>query len=199
MKTIIQLLLSLCLLTSCTNSEKKVQEQVQETNEEQSTSKDNLLKQNYDYTSLFSREIENCDVISPSLIAKSLDIPTQNVEKEETLVDNCWYQITLNDGTTSRYTMRVVKMPKHIIASEIKNYVAKKGGLSATISDTKDTYLCIHPYNAWLFIYNPNYESTIQIGYGNMIALKGLSKEQKEVRKTNALKLANTILNHHKK
>ncbi|MEZ4858308.1 MAG: hypothetical protein R2781_05815 [Flavobacteriaceae bacterium] len=191
---------TLLLLISCNNGkEEKIMDAASNSstpNEVENSTK-NIINQENDYSKLYLRDNNDCTIIEPSEIASVLGIQESQVIKEP-IEGTCRYTITLPDGTSSSLGIGFTKMPNAEVKREIANYQSKSGGLEHYISDTGDTDLCIHPYNSWLFLYNANYDNTIKLSYGSKIALRGMTKEQKEVRKTNALKIANYIEKKYK-
>lgn len=189
-------LISLLLLCMACNNNK--QDKVIDTASSSTTPNESLdatkerVPQENDYSKLYLRENNDCTIIEPSEIASVLGIQESQVVKEP-IEGTCRYTITLNDGTSSSFGIGFNKMPNAEVKREIENYKSKTGGLEHYVSDTGDTDLCIHPYQSWLFMYNSQYDNTIKLSYGSKIALRGMTKEQKEVRKTNALKIANYI------
>ena len=197
MKTLYYLFALLCLCASCNNSNKKETEVTTDKNEAVSTNTVNSETkdtQKGDYSTLYNRSKNDCRIVEASEIAGVLGIPEQNVNSNYTVEGLCKYDITLADGSTSLYMITAFDIPQRDVTREVENYEAGKGGLQHYKSDNGDVDLCIHPYQGWLFLYNTSYNNAVKISFGSALQLKDLNKEQKEKRKTNALKLANFIV-----
>jgi len=193
------------LFVSCDSSEKKnkevsseIKETTEITKEEKSkTPIDDLsLPQNGDYSTLFNLEKDDCSFITATDIATALSLP-ENAIQGALKYGRCNYNITLNDDSKWTVSFQWHSFSKDQITREIKNYTDEGSPLIAIISETKDTYLCIHPFNKFLMLYNDNYKGTIQISYCQTECRK-LSKEQKETRKQLAITLSNYLLQKHK-
>lgn len=122
------------------------------------------LKQNGDYITLFKLENGNCSFINASDIAIAVNI-SENSIKDISANGRCNYEITLNDHSLWTLSLQWFPYSKNEITKEIKNYTEEDSPLKAQISNTGDTYLCIHPFNSFLMIFNNNYDGTIQIKY----------------------------------
>jgi len=90
-------------------------------------------------------------------------------------------------------------MSREHILQEIKSFYNQDNPLNAQVSATGDTHLCIHPFNNWLILYNPNYEGAVQLNYCSVIECRDLDSNQKEQRKEMAISLANYLLKKHQK
>ncbi len=195
------------LLVSCNSSEKKNAEASSEKKETTETSKKEetpnqkdgvSLPQQGDYNSLFNLKKGDCSFITAADIATALSL-SENTIKDVSGYGNCAYEIMLNDDSKWSLSLQWHPFSKNEITNEIKNYTDEGSPLTAQISKTKDTYLCIHPFNNWLMLYNNNYEGTIQISYCPVLECRKFDKDQKETRKQLALNLGDYLLQKHKK
>ena len=194
------------LLVSCNSSEKKNTETSSEKKETTELSKkeetpnkkdDVSLPQQGDYASLFNLERKDCSFITAADIAAALNLPENSI-KDVSENGYCNYDITLNDNSNWSLSFQWHALSKNQITKEIKSYTDEDSPLTAQISKTQDTYLCIHPFNSWLFLYNNNYDGTIQISYCK-VSCRKLDKEQKEIRKKLAITLGDYLLQKHQK
>jgi len=192
------------LLVSCNSSEKKntetssdKKETTEASKKEASThQKDGVsLPQQGDYGSLFNLQRRDCSFVTAADIATALNLPENSV-KDVSGNGYCNYDITLNDNSNWSLSLQWHALSKNQITKEIKSYTDESSPLIAQISKTQDTYLCIHPFNSWLFLYNNNYDGTIQISYCKASCRK-LDKEQKEIRKKLAITLGDYLLQKH--
>jgi hypothetical protein len=159
--------------------------------------KDGLsLPQHGDYSTLFNLQKGDCSFITEADIATALSVPEDAIQFDSKY-DRCNYEITLDDASKWTVSLQWHAFSKDQITREIKNYTEEGSPLIALISETKDTYLGIHPFNKFLMVLNNNYDGTIQISYCQT-ACRKLSKEEKEVRKQLAITLSNYLLKKHK-
>lgn len=195
------------LFMSCDSSEKKNQEIVSEKTESNETAKEEnkavkgdplSLQQNGDYSTLFNLSKGDCSFISANDISKALSLPEAAIQ-DVSGYGSCNYEITLDDASKWTVFMQWHAFPKDQITKEIKSYTEEGSPLMAQISETKDTYLCIHPFNKFLMLYNNNYDGAIQISYCTMTECRKLSEVQKETRKQLAITLGDYVLQKHKK
>lgn len=204
-----KLFIAYCLIllfVSCDSSENKNKEVSLEkketteiTKEEKSKAPidDLSLPQHGDYGTLFNLKKDDCSFITATNIAMALSLPENAIQGALTY-GRCNYEITLNDASKWTVSFQWHSFSKDQITREIKNYTEEGSPLIAIISETKDTYLCIHPFNKFLMIYNDNYDGAIQISYCQTECRK-LTKEQKETRKQLAITLSNYLLQKHQK
>jgi len=194
------------LFVACDSSQKKSEDIPSEKKESKeisteaksNTNKDDIsLSQHGDYSTLFKLQKGNCSFVNANDIATALDLPENNV-KEVVTHNRCSYEMTLADDSKWIVSFQWHAFSKEDITREIENYKKDGSPLTAIISDIKDTYLCIHPFNKFLMIFNTNYDGTIQIQYCQT-ECKKLSKEQQEARKQLAITLSNYLLQKHKK
>jgi hypothetical protein len=199
MKAHFYLFTLILLLTSCndTPKEKSTEGTVVQNTTDSAEMNTETSTNSADYSSLYARPRNDCRILEASEIAKVIGIPEKQVTADFDIDGLCRYDITLDDGSTSLYMITVLEIPQHHVQSEVSNYKEGKGGLEHYKSDTGDTDLCIHPYQGWLFLYNTAYDNAVKIGFGSPLALKDMTKEQKTERKTNALRLANYIVEKH--
>lgn len=197
----------LILLVSCNSSEKKkatVSSAEKETsevskNQKTTTQKDGIsLPQHGDYSTLFNLQKGDCSFITKADIAAALNLPEDAIQFDSKY-DRCNYEITLNDDSKWNISFQWHYFSRNDITKEIKNYTEEGSPLIALISKTKDTYLCIHPFNNWLMLYNNNYDGAIQISYCALMDCRKLSKDQKETRKQLAINVGDYLLQKHKK
>ncbi len=180
-----------------TTSEKKESKEIT-TEAKSNDSKDDIsLSQHGDYSTLFKLQKGDCSFVNAKDIATALDLPEGNID-EVIKYNRCSYEITLADNSKWIVSLQWHPFSKDDITREIENYKEEGSPLTAILSDTKDTYLCIHPFNRFLMIFNNNYDGTIQIQYCET-ECKKLSKEQQEARKQLAITLSNYLLQKHKK
>jgi hypothetical protein len=156
------------------------------------------LKQNGDYSSLFSLEQGDCSFINASDIAAALSISESSITNVSAN-GRCSFNITLSDNSNWPLNLRWESFPRDRTLSEIKNYTEEGSPLLSQISKTEDTYLCIHPFNSFLMMFNNNYDGAIQINYCPVADYRKLTKEQIEKRKELTITLANYLLQKHKK
>jgi len=152
------------------------------------------LKQNGDYTSLFNSS--DCKVITAEEISAALGVTFSDVDNKWV----CSFKSESANNKTWNLTISLNEMKKSDIQREIKSFKSDETGLLVLeISETGDTYLCNQHLQGYLSIYNPNYDSSVLIGYGSVGVSRGFSKEERLGHRDLALKLANTLLNKHKK
>jgi len=194
------------LLFSCNSAEKKKTGDTSEKNEptellkneETPIKKDDVsLPQQGNYATLFNLKRKDCSFITAADIATALQFPENSIN-DVSANGYCKYDITLDDNSNWSVSFQWHAFSKKEITKEIKSYTDEDTPLTAQISKTGDTYLCIHPFNSWLFLYNNNYEGTIQISYCPL-SCKKLAKDQKETRKQLALTLGEYLLQKHQK
>lgn len=192
------------LLVSCNSSEKKNTETSSDKKETTETSKkaasthqkDGVsLQQQGDYSTLFNLQRGDCSFVTAADMATALNLPENSIE-DVSGNGYCNYDITLDDNSIWSLSLQWHSFSKNQITKEIKSYTDESSPLIAQISKTQDTYLCIHPFNSWLFLYNNHYDGAIQISYCKASCRK-LDKEQKEIRKKLAITLGDYLLQKH--
>lgn len=206
MKTIKTLLIlflfSIPCLLSCNDKEKKASdpnvEESAASNKEKQSSNTIELKQHGDYSSLLNAGRRNCSYITANDIAAALDIDIGAIE-DTSSSGFCNFKITLPDQSLWTLSTTWFSMSKEHILQEIKSFYNEDNPLNAQVSATGDTHLCIHPFNNWLILYNPNYEGAVQLNYCSVIECRDLDSNQKEQRKEMAISLANYLLKKHQK
>jgi hypothetical protein len=195
------------LFVSCDSSEKKDPEDSSEKTESNATSKEEKstvkgdglsLEQHGDYSTLFNLEKGDCSFIGVNDISNALSL-SEDAIQDISGYGSCNYEITLEDASKWTVSLQWHAFPKDQITKEIKSYTDEGSPLTALISKTKDTYLCIHPFNKFLMLYNNNYDGAIQISYCKITDCRKLSEEQKETRKQLAITLGDYLLQKHKK
>ena len=123
---------------------------IEPTKEEKSFAKtdDLSLPQQGDYSTLFNLKKGDCSFITVNDIATALSIPESSI-KDNSKNGYCTYEITLEDNSKWSPAFQWHSFSKNEITKEVKNYTEEDSPLTAQISKTKDTYLCIHPFNKW--------------------------------------------------
>ncbi len=200
------LTLAMLIFTSCSDS-KKTENKEPEPAEEVAVAaptQDGIdLKQNGDYSALFNATQENCPLMTPEELEQALSLAAGSVETEGFA---CSSSITQPDGSKGRLVINTGTLASlEDVKNEISNYLKDNSGLlSAQISESGDTYLCIHKARGSLFIFNPKLERYVNIGYGSRAAAivnkkKGIETAPETTMREQAIIIANKLLEKYKK
>lgn len=197
--TIPAITLILLLFTACFNSEKKDNKTTSEEakTETVKTSKNGInLKQNGDYTLLYSPG-DQCKLTTAQL-AEALSYEENQVEEQSNYRGDCRYNVTQPDGITVNYGISVEKWPMDIVRDEIKRGL-KSEMIDIQVSESGDTYITRHPAQGFLLLLNTDYANPIKISCNYLNTGNPLTDPQKEERKQNTYKIANYLINTYKK
>lgn len=197
--TLPSIILVLLLFTACGNSEKKDHKNTsgEEKTEAVETSKENdiNLKQNGDYTRLYSPG-DQCKLTTAQL-AEALGYEENSIEEQSNYEGSCRYNVTLPGGITVNYGIGLEKWPKDVVSDEIKRGLESEL-IDIQISESGDTYITRHPAQGFLLLLNPNYANPVKISFNYMNTGTPLTDSQKEERKQNTYKIANYLINTSK-
>ena len=195
------LFISLAITTGCSDVDKqnKTADVIESNSPEMQTatvtSNDKLdLKQQGNYASLFNSP--NCNVISVEEISAAFAIPIVDMNLKE----RCSYKSDFGGDKTWYLDIRIDKISKASILKEIESFKSDETGqLELKLSETGDTYFGIQHAQGYLSIFNTNYESSVLISYGSVGVSRNFTKEERLQHKEFAVKLANSLLEKHKK
>lgn len=145
------------------------------------------LKQNGDYSTLFNRDVKDCQVLSVEELAEALDVPVSSVTNENNGLNSCNYYVTEN-GKSTRFYFSVEQWGNEMIRQEIQSAkedaetFGKDSRLSQyKISESGDTYLSMHQ-DRKVRILNENNNNAIIVLYEAKI-----EPGEKDVEKINRL------------
>lgn len=157
-------------------------------------------KENADYSSLFTEQKTAC--LSLKEMAKATDLPPTSVSKGRSYNSKtCVYKIKLPNKEVMRYSYGPMKIGIKEVKKEIHAYQRRKErnevmyGMEIELSDTGDSYLLHQPMQGRLLLQNTNYGTIILANF----AKSGLKLEEKKVKQSYAVKIANYLLKKHKK
>jgi hypothetical protein len=161
------------------------------------------IKQSSDYSSLFNQKNDICLTISD--VAKATNLPISSINEGEKFNKlYCYFDIKLPNGSLMKYSYTATEYGKNYdMKKELedlekdKAYKKKHLGMFTEISETGDTYLVHNRLRGELRIMNPNYDYIILTKYASV--QEKLTKEQKNLRDQYATKIANYLLQKHKK
>ncbi len=200
------LIMAILIFTGCGESKKTEnteQEPVEEVAVTTPTQDGIDLKQNGDYSALFNATQENCPLMTPAELEAALSLASGSVETEGFA---CSSSITQADGSKGRLVINTGKLTSlQDVKNEISNYLKDNSGLlSAQISESGDTYLCIQKARGSLFMFNPTNERYVSIGYGSRAAAivnkkKGIETTPEATMRDQAIIIANKLLEKYKK
>lgn len=149
-----------------------------------------LLQQNGDYSALFNRDQEDCQVLSIQEMAEVLAVPVSSVTNEDNGLNSCNYFVGPDENNT-RFYFSVIPWGREMILKEIETAKenAETFGPDSKLSqyrmsETGDTYLSMHQ-NRTIRILNENYDNAILILYQPKIA-----PDESDIEKINRLKTA---------
>ncbi|MGS2741235.1 hypothetical protein [Sinomicrobium sp. M5D2P17] len=198
--TIPSITLILLLFTACLNAEKKddktTSEEAKTEAAKTTEEKEINLKQNGDYTLLYSPG-DQCKLTTAQL-AEALSYEENQVEEQSNYRGNCRYNVTRPGGITVNYGVSVEKWPKDIVRDEIKRGL-KSEMIDIQVSESGDTYITRHPAQGFLLLLNTDYANPIKISCNYLNTGNPLTDSQKEERKQNTYKIANYLINTYKK
>ena len=205
------------LLFACNSSVEKKMENNNSTNTEASenasqkqTVDKNSLKQNGDYTTLFSRDEKNCDVMSTNEMASILNLEASNVIGSNEGYGYCRFDLQLKDGSKTRISIHPLAWERKEVQREINSYKETEADFGKdnnqgilVVSNTEDTYFAIRRSRGELFMFNPNYDSAILIQFGSTIEAVNkkitYTEDQKKERMDTAIAVANFLLEKYRK
>lgn len=154
------------------------------------------LKQYGDYSELFDRKFEQCDLIQANEVAKALKLDTHSVKTLENQFI-CDYEIYWGEFE-SDIRISGAEIPKELVLKEVESFHNSKL-LEAVISDSGDTWLCHFPSRKAVLIFNQEYGSRIKISYNNLFPNPKPTETQDQQAYESALAVANYLLKKYKK
>ncbi len=140
---------------------------------------------NASFGNLFTDPQADCLLLSADEIATILKLASGAVEQ----TSDCRFDVTLTDGSRSpiHFRRQVGAKSGHANAIQDSLWKPQESALS-------NVWLVFHPNQGFLVIINPEQDGVIRLSYGPPLAMRGLTDEQKLVRKGNGIALANAIL-----
>ena len=196
-------MLLMCHKDKPANVEKSTLEtEVKKQSNKNNTKEDSFLKakKSADYSSLFTKGNDIC--LSISDMAKATGFPSSSITKKTGNDKSyCINKIKLPNGKTMNLNYGTMAWSKADIQKNINTYIKNKKrkevmyGMEIELSETGDTYLAHQPLHGRLLMLNANYEAIVTIDYAKV----GFKLEEKKKAKKYAVKLANYLLQKHKK
>lgn len=157
-------------------------------------------KESADYSSLFTEEKTAC--LSLKEMAKATDLPPASVSKGKSYSSKiCVYKMKLPNKEAMRYSYGPMTTSIESVKKEIRAYQKSKKrnevmyGMEIELTDTGDSYLLHQPMHGRLLLQNADYGTIILTNY----AKTGFKLKEKKVKQSYAVKIANYLLEKHKK
>ena len=161
------------------------------------------IQPNADYSSLFNEDPIKC--ISTQDVAEALNQPIETIEKVETGRDiSCRFNITMPDKSVMKYSYLAVATSLDQVEKEIKSALKNKKagqqilGMDIIRGSMSNNYFSLRPIRSEIVIYNMNYPFAVLNNFNSGMEQR-LSKKQRNDRMAYLLKLANKLIEIHKK